>query len=283
MTVGELPFSLISKINLTVILWRAIRTMIYQDTGLPWIATSPNIPDLQSVFGYMATGLGEGTDVFQADQFKWIGGKGLDAVKYAAALNQSGLPGVTFIPEQRGDAGGARLRINDYRTFNPAKTGIHALATAFIQGNFHVPKSSGNTIVMFDKIMGTNKIGQYLEQRLHPLQIEEKYAPALRQFKEERKKYLLPNYNPGITVLVDGRPLVFDVSPFIDANHRLMVPLRGIAEALGANVQWNPEQRTVTINKKETTIVFQVDSTLATVNGEKMQMDTLPVIKSGGQ
>ncbi len=283
MTAGELALFFNRKIgaDLTVIPMEGYkRTMIYSDTGLPWIATSPNIPDLQSVFGYMATGLGEGTGVFQADQFKWIGGKELDAVQYAAALNQSGLPGVTFIPEQRGNAGGARLSIEDYHTFNPAKTGIHALATAFLQGNFHVPKS-GSTIVMFDKIMGTNKIGQYLEQRLHPVQIEAQYAPALRQFKEEREKYLLPNYNPGITILVGGRPLVSDVPPFIDTNNRLMVPLRGIAETLGANVQWNPDQRTVTINKKETTIVFQVDSTLATVNGEEMQMDTLPVINSG--
>ena len=34
------------------------RTMVFQDTGLKWVPTSPNIPDLDSLFGYMATGLG---------------------------------------------------------------------------------------------------------------------------------------------------------------------------------------------------------------------------------
>ena len=52
------------------------RDMIYQDTGLPWVATSPNIQTIDSVFGYMATGLGEGTGVSQAG-FTWIGGNSL--------------------------------------------------------------------------------------------------------------------------------------------------------------------------------------------------------------
>lgn len=283
MTAGELALFFNRKIgaDLTVIPMEGYkRNMIYPDTGLPWIATSPNIPDLQSVFGYMATGLGEGTGVFQADRFKWIGGKGLDARKYAETLNRAELPGVSFIPEQRGDAGGVRLKIDNYHTFNPAKTGIYALSLAFMQGNFKVPKS-GDTIVMFDKIMGTDKIGRYLEQRLTPQQIETNYTPALQQFKEERKKYLLPDYNPGIAIIVNGRPLVFDAAPFLDANHRVMVPLRGVAEALGAGVQWNPEQRTVTIKKEETNIVFLIDSTQALLNGKEMQMDTSPVIKNG--
>jgi hypothetical protein len=42
----------------------------------------------------MATGLGEGTGVRQADRFKWIGGKGLNAKKYAELLNGAGLEGV---------------------------------------------------------------------------------------------------------------------------------------------------------------------------------------------
>ncbi len=171
------------------------REMVFQDTGLAWVRTSPNIPELGAVFGYMATGLGEGTGVFQADQFKWIGGKGLDEIQYAAALNSAGLKGIEFIPEKRGEAGGVRLKITDPYLFNPAKTGIYALTYAFSLGNFNVPKSNGS-IVMFDKIMGTDKMGQYLEQGLSPRQIEMRFAPSINAFKEERKKYLLPQYEP---------------------------------------------------------------------------------------
>lgn len=193
MTAGELAQFFNRKIgaDLKVVPMEGYtREMIYQDTGLSWVQTSPNIPDLDSVFGYMATGLGEGTGIFQADKFKWIGGKGVDAQRYADLLNQAGLPGVTFIPEVRGEAGGVRLQIEDYHSFNPARTGIYALTYAHMLNNFTVPKSD-QTIIMFDKIMGSNKIGQYLEQGLTPQAIEARYTPGLEHFKAERNNHLI--------------------------------------------------------------------------------------------
>jgi len=262
------------------------RKTVYQDTGLKWVPTSPNIPDLDSVYGYMATGLGEGTGIYQSDKFKWIGGKGIDAQKFANLMNGAGLEGITFIPEYKGEAGGVRLTITDYHRFNPAKAGIYALAYAHSLTNFKVPKS-GQTVVMFDKIMGTAKIGQYLEQGLSPQQIEANYAPALNTFKEERKKYLLYGYDNGIPaagsgeikVLVEGVPVAFDSPPFIDKNNRLIVPLRSIVEALGAKVDWNAAARKVTIEKDPNTVVFVIDSKYAGVNGQPRTMDTSPVIK----
>ncbi len=262
------------------------RKMIYQDTGLKWVQTSPNIPDLDSVFGYMATGLGEGTGIYQSDKFKWIGGKGIDAQKFADLMNSAGLEGVVFIPEYKGEAGGVRLSITDYRTFNPAKTGIYALANAHSLINFKVPKS-GQTVVMFEKIMGTAKIGEYLEQGLSPRQIEANYAPALNTFKEERTKYLIYGDGSGIPttgtgeirVLVEGVPVDFDSPPFIDKNNRLIVPLRSIAEALGAEVGWDAGTRKVTIKNSTNSIIFKINSKYATVNGITRIMDTSPVIK----
>jgi len=193
MTVGELALYFNRNIGADLIVIPMegyTRDMVWQDTGLKWIPTSPMIPDIDSVFGYMATGMGEGTGIFQADKFKWIGGKGIDSAKYAALLNQANLGGITFIPENRGSAGGVRLKIEDYHTFNPAKTGIYALAYARILNQFKVPKS-GKTTVMFDKILGNSKFGQYLEQNLAPQQIEELYSNDLEIFKEQRKAYLI--------------------------------------------------------------------------------------------
>lgn len=287
MTAGELARFFNRKIgaNLTVIPMEGYtRKMLYQDTGLSWVQTSPNIPDLDSVFGYMATGLGEGTGIFQADKFKWIGGKGIDPGTYARLLNQAGLSGVTFIPEQRGEAGGVRLKIDDPYTFNPARTGIYALTYAHSLTGFKVPKS-GQTVVMFDKIMGTDKIGQYLEQGLTPQQIEARYASGLNQFKKEREKYLIyGNDHPGlveqIKVLVGGKPVSFDSPPYIDANDRLMVPVRAIVEAMGANVGWDPVKRTVKIDRQGETVLFTINSSAAYVNGQRRIMDTSPVIKN---
>lgn len=199
MTVAEIAryFNRTIRANLIVVPMQGYdRTMIYQDTGLSWVQTSPNIPDLEAVFGYMATGLGEGTGVFQADKFRWIGGRGLNAEQFAALLNNSDLQGVSFIPEQRGESGGVRLEITDYYSFNPARTGIYALTYAFTLGDFNVPKSN-ETIVMFDKIMGTDKMGEYLELGFSPQEIEQLFTPALESFKDRRKEYLLPQYGPA--------------------------------------------------------------------------------------
>jgi len=201
MTMGELALFYNRSIgaDLTVIAMDGYhRTMTFDDTGLPFVQTSPNIPDIFSLYGYMATGLGEGTGVFQRDQFLWIGGKGLDSIRYAELLNSAGLPGVNYIPEDKDTAGGVRLEIYDPYTFNPAKSGIYALAYAFMLGDFHVPKSTSDSIVMFDKIMGTDKIGHYLEDRASPEQIEASYQPVLQHFKEERKQYLIPLYGPPV-------------------------------------------------------------------------------------
>jgi len=204
-------------------------------------------------------------------------------------LNQAGLPGVTFIPEVRGEAGGVRLNIHDHVAFNPARTGFYALAYAFSLGRFTVPKSTAANIVMFDKIMGTSKIGQYLEKRLSPQQIEKKYAPGLNKFKEERKQFLLYSNEPSRGLAVDGRirvevggkPVSFDSPPFIDTNQRLMVPIRFIAEALGSNVIWHPNTQTVAIARTETEIKLSIGSQAAWVNGEERPMDTRPVIRGG--
>ncbi|WP_019121545.1 exo-beta-N-acetylmuramidase NamZ domain-containing protein [Brevibacillus massiliensis] len=194
MTVGELAYFFNRKIgaNLAVVPMEGYtRNTIWQDTGLRWVQSSPNIPDITSVLGYMATGLGEGTGITQADKFKWVGGKGINSQALANLLNNSGLKGVSFTPEQRGSAGGVRPMITDPRTFNPAKTGIYVLGYAHSLNHFAVPKSTGADIVMFDRIMGTDQIGKALEQGLTPQQIEVGYAEALAKFKEERKKYLI--------------------------------------------------------------------------------------------
>lgn len=311
------------------------REMIWQDTGLTWIPTSPNIPDLDSLFGYMSTGLGEGTGIYQSDKFKWIGGKGVDALAFAKLMNQAGLPGVVFIPEYKGTAGGVRLSIQDYHTFNPAKTGIYALAYAHSLNNFKVPKS-GKTMVMFDKIMGTNKIGQWLEQGLTPQQMEANYLPELNKFRADRQKYLIygrqagehqepqqpeqpvepaqpenpeqPNQPvepqvpeqpgeeqtpekpqqpgqqdqtvPPLRVIVKGQNVEFDSEPYIDANNRLMVPVRAILEALGAMVDWDEAERTVSISGQGHTLILKIDSTRAVADGVQRTMDTCPVIKN---
>jgi uncharacterized protein YbbC (DUF1343 family) len=289
MTVGELAQYFNRKIgaNLQVIPMEGYtRNMIYEDTGLKWVATSPNIPDLTSVQGYMATGLGEGTGIFQADKFKWIGGAGINAEKFAQLMNKAGLPGVDFVPETREQAGGVRLKITNPRTFNPAKSGIYALAYARSLNQFKVPKS-GSTVVMFDKIMGTDKVGKWLEQNLTPQAIEAQYQPGLAQFKQERQKYLIydnipreANTTVGIPVYLQGKLIPMDVPPFLNADNRVLVPLRAIGEALDAQVDWNPQAKLIIVTKENLSIQMTIGSKKVSLNGETSTMDTSPVLKN---
>ncbi|MFZ5643643.1 MAG: copper amine oxidase N-terminal domain-containing protein [Bacillota bacterium] len=57
-------------------------------------------------------------------------------------------------------------------------------------------------------------------------------------------------------VVVNNSAVVFDVAPFIKED-RVMVPMRAIFEALGAEVEWNPENKSVTA-RSGSDIVFLV-------------------------
>lgn len=285
MTAGELArfFNREIGAKLTVIPMQGYtRDMVFQDTGLSWIATSPNIPDIDSVFGYMATGLGEGTGICQGDKFKWVGGKGIDADRFAQLMNGADLPGVRFVPEMMGASGGVRLQITDYHSFNPAKTGFYALVYAKQLNDFRVPKS-GTSTIMFDKIMGTDKVGLWLEQRLSPQQLVARYSAALEEFKEEREQYLIYGYlsrSGQYSVVVNGTPIFFDSVPFVDSCNRMIVPLRAIGEALGAQVEWQPSAKTITFTRGDVTLKVSIGSRVAYLNGETRQMDTVAVIRS---
>lgn len=291
MTVGELARFFNRPANgfntdLTVVPMQGYtRDMIWQDTGLDWIPTSPNIPTIESVFCYMATGLGEGTGVGQRDKFTWVGGLGIDSQRFADLLNGSNLSGVEYVPDTRGSYGGVKLRITDYRTFNPARSGLYALAYARQLSSFKVPKSGSTptSIVLFDKIMGTDRVGIWLEQKLPPREIEKRYAKELEQFKRERQEYLIYGYagKPGtVSLVVDSVPLFFDSEPYIDENGRTIAPIRAIAEALGAEVKWDQKRSEVTITNGSTVVSMTIGSKIAWIDGQRFVMDTVPVLSN---
>jgi uncharacterized protein YbbC (DUF1343 family) len=108
MTIGELALYFNAEYNihcpLTVIPmqgWR--REMTFQDTGLTWIPTSPQIPEATTAFYYPMTGLlGElqlvNIGVGYTLPFKLIGAPWINAAEFARQLNAQHLPGITFYP-----------------------------------------------------------------------------------------------------------------------------------------------------------------------------------------
>jgi len=76
----------------------------------------------------------------------------------------------------------------------------------------------------------------------------------------------------AITILLNGEKLTFDVEPYIKEG-RTLVPFRGILEALGAEVIWNPDEKSVTTKSDTTEIYLKIGSNETYVNGDKVIID----------
>lgn len=85
---------------------------------------------------------------------------------------------------------------------------------------------------------------------------------------------------PGIQVRIEGRLQSYDQPPVV-LNDRTMVPLRGIFEALGSEIEWDGATQTVTAIKGDTTISLKIGATTATKNGETIHLDTPAQIVGG--
>src|SRR5436305_2463562 len=124
--------------------------MLWEDTGLPWVPPSPNMPTLDTARVYPGGCLVEGTNLSEGRgttrPFEWIGAPYLDAHRYADALEAERLPGVRFrparfVPTFHKWAGrlcdGAQVHVTDRARFKPFLTGLALIAVARRQGRRH--------------------------------------------------------------------------------------------------------------------------------------------------
>ena len=77
----------------------------------------------------------------------------------------------------------------------------------------------------------------------------------------------------GITVLIDGKAIESDAAPMV-VGGRTLVPLRAIFEALGADVEWDGESKTIHCIKDKTAIILQIDNSEAKINEKLIILDT---------
>src|SRR5579859_6747905 len=86
---------------------------------------------------------------------------------------------------------------------------------------------------------------------------------------------------PYVHVYVDGQLVAFDVPPQIE-NGRVLVPLRGVFERLGASVGWDDQTQTVLAQRGATSVSLVIGNTQAMVNGQPAMMD-VPAMLVGGR
>lgn len=206
MTTGELAclFNdrfLPKKVNLTVIPMKGwIRSMWYDQTGLPWVFPSPNIPTLETATVYPGQVFLEGTNVSEgrgtARPFELFGAPWVNGQELAQKLNNLTLPGVKFREACYTPAfskfkeklcGGAKIHIQDRDKFQPFITSLQIITMVremyHQQFQFHTE--------YFDKIIGSIAIRQAIEREDRLEEITRSYAARLEEFKDLRKAYLL--------------------------------------------------------------------------------------------
>ncbi|MEO2205283.1 CotH kinase family protein [Paenibacillus pabuli] len=81
-----------------------------------------------------------------------------------------------------------------------------------------------------------------------------------------------------ISVTLDGQAISFPDQDSLEQGGRVMVPVNAILEALGAEVTWDKTAKTVTAVLNDQTLVLQIGSSTATVNGETLDIDAPAII-----
>lgn len=76
----------------------------------------------------------------------------------------------------------------------------------------------------------------------------------------------------GAAVSVNGYDLPTDVAPVLRRG-RTLVPVRAVAEALGAEVAWNAETRTVTLSRNGRSVSLTIDEPIARIDGAEVELD----------
>lgn len=113
------------------------RDMYWDETSLPWVMPSPNMPTLETAIVYPGTVLFEGTMLSEGRgttrPFELIGAPWLDGEALAARLNAAGLKGVHFRPaifeptfqkHARTSCGGCQIHVTARTEFEPVKAGV---------------------------------------------------------------------------------------------------------------------------------------------------------------
>nr|WP_241663238.1 DUF1343 domain-containing protein [Peribacillus simplex] len=206
MTVGELANLFNKEFNIGADLkvikmkgWK--RDMDYDDTGLPFVLPSPNMPAVSTTFVYPATGLIEGTNVSEGrgttKPFELIGAPYINSDELAGKLNELRLPGVkfraaSFTPTFSKHAGklshGVEIYITDREEFKAVPTGLHIIKTIqdLYPGDFEFLPAKN-----FNLLIGNGWVMSRIEEGSSVNEIMKEYQVKQDAFKKVRKNYLL--------------------------------------------------------------------------------------------
>jgi len=183
------------------------RKLWFDETGLPWVKTSPNMTSLAAATLYPGICLLEALNVSEGrgtlHPFEYIGAPWVEPVKLRAKLNSyhlsavayepitftpEDIQGMTLNPEYEGQpCRGLKLTVTDRNAFRAVTLGIHLVAA--LQELY--PKELAWSAKGFDRLMGTDAVRLALLRGEKPEKIVASWQEELKAFMKLREKYLL--------------------------------------------------------------------------------------------
>ena len=187
--------------------WR--RSMFFDDTRLPWVIPSPNLPTLESAVVYPGAVLFEGTMLSEGRgttrPFELIGAPWIDGERFAAAMNARQLPGVHFRPvffeptfqkHAKQTCGGSQAHVTDRAVFEPVRTAVEMLDEFRRQdpGRFawrQPPYEYEHDKMPIDILAGSEALRRQIEDGVDPREIAASWRQDEDAFRTLRKPFLL--------------------------------------------------------------------------------------------
>jgi len=186
--------------------WR--RAMTWEDTGLPWVAPSPNMPTPDTARVYPGGCLIEGTNLSEGRgttrPFELLGAPFLDGRRLARALARRDLPGVTFraaafqpaFHKYEGQlCHGVQLHVTDTARFKPFATYLAVIVEARRQSRLfrwrRPPYEFEMRRLPIDLLCGGDGIRRAIERGVPLGRLERSWRRELTRFARARRPYLL--------------------------------------------------------------------------------------------
>lgn len=187
--------------------WR--REMWGDETGLPWVLPSPNIPDVDTCVVFPATVHFEGTELSEGRgttlPFLLNGAPFIDPYAWADELSKFNFPGVAFRPayfrptfcEFAGETcGGVQIHVTDREAFTPVIVGVAMVKTIYDMYTSEFEWRQNAYEYVFDKnpmdvVCGTDKIRKAIESGVSVKDIGGSWTAGLSDFLETRRPYLI--------------------------------------------------------------------------------------------
>lgn len=181
------------------------RSMYYEETGLPWVMPSPNMPSVDTAVVYSGTCIFEGTNISEGrgttKPFELVGAPWLDARELAEQMNSLKLPGVIFRPTYFTPTfskhsgvlcGGVQLHVQQRESFKPVLTGVSLLQSIIEQSKGKLeflPPYSEKGKPMIDYNTGSDYIRTGEKSPMECYALWEKEAEAFASLKTRYHLY----------------------------------------------------------------------------------------------